>query len=290
MAEKIVKSQNKGNEFNVLLWNVNCASGSGNGNTSLLPILDEIDIYNEDVKPDVMILNEFYKHDDYSQFKQELEDAGYRLFDDLRKRKLGVNQVFIALSNRIKDAEIIGVFNPNEKNCDKMPNFLSVILQYKEKRIAIIGIRIQCATGSKFGSKADYQSRGKEFDEFLNYIRELQQEGIEDILIGADLNNARILGDENELYDEKEIQEKYKNKKGEDVDQKDYHNYHLIKLKASRMGLKLITPKNINRSCGNIPSLKIDHFLVSESLVVSNEKYEFKEGSDHAVLTATINI
>ncbi len=278
--KKIVKSKNKDNEFNVLVWNVECVSGSERGNKALLPVLDGIDIYNENVKPDVILLNEFYKYDDYPQFKQELEDEGYSLFEDSRKRKRGVNQVFIALSNKLKDAEIIEVINPNEENCDKMPNFLSVILQYKEKRIAIIGIRIKCATVSN----QEFESRGKEFNEFLSYIRELQQKGIKDILIGGDFNNARIWGEENKLYGEKEIQKEY------DGTAQKYYNFHTIKLESSKIGLKMVTPINENRSCGSLHRLKIDHLIVPNFWIVSNQKYTFKKGSSHAVLTATIKI
>ncbi len=284
---EVKKSQNKVNELSFLIWNVECCGGSGYGNNALLPnILNGIDIYNENVKPDIIMLNEFWRCDDYSLFEQALVDADYSVFNDSRKRKKNTNEVFIAISNKLKDIEIIDIIQPSEENCDNMPDLLSVILQWKGKRIAIVGTRIRW-----YGhvSEQVMKLRARNFSELLRHIDELKRKGIEDIYIGGDFNHCRVL-DESAFLSEGEIQEVYKG-----YLQKDY-NYHTIKLEFAKRGFQVITPINEFGSVKNSRSgvvrnaIKLDHLIVPASCKIINKEYMFKKGSSHAVLTATITI
>lgn len=276
-------------ELKIFVWNVQCSAGSGYGNTALLPDILE-GIKSAKLKSDIIILNEFYKLSDYHSFKQELERAGYSILDDKRLPQRNVNQVLIAVSDKIEGIEKAERINPNEVNCDRMPNFLSVILQYKERPFAIIGTRIRWNAERIWNTekgKYEYKItektfnlRKNEFYELLNIVNDLRQRGIDNILIAGDLNNARICGDEKADLTAPEIDIVY-----EGYLQKVY-NYHTIKLELKKMGFKFCTPKNGN----SIGFLKLDHIIVPNLWNVNDEKYTFRNGSDHAILTATVKL
>lgn len=276
-------------ELKVFVWNVKCAGGSRYGNTTLLEDILE-GIKSEELKSDIIILNEFYKLSDYHCFKQELEQAGYSILDDERLPQRNVNQVLIAVSDKIERIEKIEKINPNETNCERMPDFLSVVLQYKGRPFAIIGTRIRWNAERNWNiengeyeykiTENTFNQRKNEFYELLNIVNDLKQRSIDNILIAGDFNHARICGEEQADLTESEIDEKY------DGYLQKVYNYHAIKLELKKIGFKLCTPKKGN----SIGSLKLDHIIVPNSWTVNDEEYTFRKGSDHAILTATVKL
>ncbi|EJQ27392.1 TPA: endonuclease/exonuclease/phosphatase family protein [Bacillus cereus] len=270
MQSRKVTSNDGCDDLKVLLWNIQCTAGFEYGNDALLPILEGIELRNKKLRPDIIVLNEYYQHNDYWNFKNKLESAGYSVFEDRRDRKKGVNQVLICVnSDKFEGIEKAEINNPNS---DKMPNFLSVTLQYKGSPFVIIGTRIR--------TEKDFNERKNQFNELVKLVDDLKERGFENILIAGDFNHARILGDENAYLTRDEINEAYTGKL-----QKVF-NYHSIKLKLKEMGFNLCTP-----SGNSISFLKLDHLFLPNLMTVEDEIYVFKKGlSDHAQLRATIKI
>ena len=269
----------------VLLWNVECTAGYRHGNNALLPLLNGIDIKNEE-KPDIIILNEFYKLHDYNTFKIEFEQSGYVVFEDSRVAEKGENQILIAVLKKIDgiDFEQAEIINPTRENSQKMPNLLSVSLRYKGKPLAIIGTRIRCGNGTE----QDYTERKNEFDELIKLIDNFQEKAV-DVLIAGDFNHARLLHSQDADLTADEINAIY-----DGYLQKEY-NYHSIKLECSKRALKVCTPNNEvgsikNKRTRSIGAIKLDHLIIPNTMAVEDEVYIFNEYSDHAMLQAKIKI
>ncbi|MCD8503157.1 MAG: hypothetical protein LRY71_17750 [Bacillaceae bacterium] len=153
----------------VLLWNIHCTAGFEYGNDALLPILEGIELKDKKLRPDIIVFNEYYQHNDYWDFKNKLESEGFSVFEDKRDRKKGMNQVLICVnSEKFEGIEKAKVNNPNS---DKMPNFLSVTLEYKGSPFAIIGTRIR--------PEKDFNERKNQFNEFVKLVDNLKERGFE---------------------------------------------------------------------------------------------------------------
>lgn len=251
-------------EIKILEWNVGCSAGNKiHGRKDLESLFS--------LKPeyDILILTEFYRLHDYDDFKKQFENWGYFTFITLSQKNY--NDVFIAISNKwsVDEKRII---NPKRKA--GIPNFLAIPAKIGEKEIAIIGTRF-CG---------GYEDMREQFINFLPLINRF-----ESAVIGGDFNNAKIHGDENTFYSERQIDALYRCEKNgivKNLLQFDY-NYHRIKLWLHQNDYCLVSPKE-GFSFPRYKS-KIDHFAI-KGINVINVEYLPTKLSDHYQLFGVISL
>jgi exonuclease III len=280
-------------ELIIMEWNINQRANYAENKNIPSVVINKI----KDINADIIVLTEFFKVENYKDFISDLEEEDYTVFLDPRKAGKNKNQILIAISNKI-DISNGGQLKwlPNDINGTN-PNFLQVEAKYNNQPLIIIGTRIRWH-GSSNGklTKQTFKKRKKEFEYLINHLKKLKETKSKNIMILGDFNNARIIGDENILYDETTIDELYKN-----VLQRSY-NYHCLKREFHEIGFNTHTPKS-GTSIGNF---KIDHLIVSNHInllridydpnydtVKSTDKNEAISEiafPDHAILTASIKI
>ncbi len=280
-------------ELIIMEWNINQRSNYGGSTSIPNVIVKKI----KDIKADIIVLTEFFKVEKYKEFISNLEEENYTVFLDPRKAEKNKNQILIAISNKI-DISNGGKIKwlPNNISGSN-PNFLQVEVKYNNEPLIIIGTRIRWHGNSNGKlTKQTFEKRKKEFEYLINHLKKLKEMKSKNILILGDFNNARILGDENILYDENAIDELYKN-----VLQRSF-NYHILKREFHEIGFNTHTPK----AGTSIGIFKIDHLIVSNNIMLSKIDYDpnfdtlmstYKKETipeiglpDHSILTASIKI
>lgn len=250
----------------ILEWNVNCAVGSKYGRKNLRSLFTEKPTY------DILILTEFYRLEDYSEFEKRIRDWEYEPF--ITPKQDNRNDVFIAVLKKHNP-----ILPKSQIESDEEPDFLAVSLIINGKEFEIIGVRF-------FG---DYNNMNKQFIEFLPLIN-----NFDNVIIGGDFNNGKIYGDENTTYSERQIDCLYLDS-ANGIAKKYAHfeyNYHRIKFLLAQNKFSLVTPtKGVSfrykppYSGGS----KIDHFAV-KGIQITNVEYLSTELSDHNQLFGEIII
>ena len=282
-------------KYNIFIWNIKCSAGTGYGNTSLMEhILKGFESYikkcfeKEKKSPDIIILNEFYKLKDYHFFAKKMDDMGYNIFVDENPTKKYYNQVLIATSK--KGIEFISkpiCKFPEQSKTSNLPNYLSVLLESSNSKMAIIGTRIRWHgiwnnKEKKYKvNKESFEQRKKEFNELINLIKEIKSQDIKKIIIGGDFNNGKIRGNRDDFYVPDGIDYPYKG-----FDHENY-NYHIIKNELRKIGFQVLTPEGYS-----IDNFALDHLIVPEycNVEIGSLKYVEMEGSDHKALVAEIEL
>ncbi|NMA84057.1 MAG: hypothetical protein GX962_09365 [Epulopiscium sp.] len=250
----------------ILEWNVNCAVGSGNGRKELSSLFPDKPDY------DILVLTEFYRLDDYGEFEEIIKNWGYEVFitDEQKNR----NDIFIAVSKEYEPK-----LEKNQVAREGMPDFLAIPLKSGHKDFVIVGVRF-------FG---DYEDKYSQFIKFLHHIN-----CYENIIIAGDFNNAKIRGDENTIYTERQIDRLYSYH--EEGIMKKYqqfeYNYHRIKLWFAQNEISLVTPiegVSFPYKSSYPTGSKIDHFA-TKSILISNVEYLPTELSDHYQLVGEITV
>lgn len=258
----------------LLCWNINQRSGIGQLDLPNM-VLEEI-VKRE---PDVLVLTEYVKKSNHSEFILELEKEDYVAITDNRTTT-GANEVFIACKKILikTDNPVIETLPTS----NEYPNFLALTLTVDDKELTVVGTRIK--TDSYYNSpqekvNQDYKDRNIQLDNLFKYLEKNIQGST---IITGDFNNG--------YYKDNDIVETYlATEKG-----RKYYNYPMLKEKAISKGYKLHTPKGY--SCG---TLKLDHILTKDCKVVSiNYDWSFTSNPsyrndtigfpDHAILTAEI--
>jgi exonuclease III len=253
----------------ILEWNVNCKCGNCNkGGLKELSIL-----FQEKPKYEIIILTEFYRLYDYKEFNEKFMNWGYETF--ITPEQNNRNDVFIAVSKELD-------LKPRIEDIDRkdgMPDILAVTLKFGEKDLVVVGVRFY----------GDYQDMFNQFIKFLSCVN-----CCETIIIGGDFNNAKIHGDENTIYTERQIDSLYSY--GERGIIKKYvqfdYNYHRIKLWLSQNRISLITPKegfSYHYRSSNTSGNKIDHFA-TRGININNVVYLPTSFSDHNQLIAELEV
>ena len=273
-----------------LVWNVNFKGGTEKygASTELMKFRNVISEENVDA----VILDEFYKTDDYPMFKQTLESEGFFVVEDGREAKVGVNQVLIALKkNRFNSINFESVCYPTIT--ENGLNYLAVEVELDGIPTVIIGIRIFDHNITVKGNTVDsYKVCRKNFDELIKMINTYQNKSFT-VICGGDFNHARILGLTTKFYSDDELKKSYTRNDGDlAIQYEGGYSYHHIKNISKDNELILGTPEQGNSYRRN----KLDHFLVSENVQLSDLRYEWKKDSserylsDHAVLLAVISV
>lgn len=250
----------------ILEWNVNCAIGSKRYGTQEL-----LSLFPQKRDCDILILTEFYRLKDYDKFEKLIKDWDYEIF--ITPQQKGRNDVFIAVLEKYK---------PELQNSQidrGMPEFLAVSLKSGDKDFVIVGVRF-------FGYYKD------KYSQFINFLPLINC--YENVIIGGDFNNAKIHGDENTIYTERQIDSLYSY--CEDGFVKKYrqfnYNYHRIKLWFTQNKFSLNTPID-GFSHPYKPQFtggsKIDHFA-TKGIQISNVEYLPTELSDHYQLVGEITV
>ena len=242
------------NRLNIYIGNTNCTAGNEKyaGNTKNIPLLE--DIFSDDFVPDVIILDEFYKWKDFENFQNEFLKKGYRTQIDLSYGSKGndVNDVFIGLSSKLEHFNIIKVEHSVRIRDRKEPDYTSVILENETDKIAIIGVRIRSY------KNINYKGNSNDFQQLIELIQRLKEQGIANFIIGGDFNHARVLGDREKNLSENEINKIYKGFAQLP------HNYHKIKRELYENDLRLYTPKGNSypiNSFRKFPFIPDDHLI-----------------------------
>lgn len=273
----------------ILGWNINQRLGTG----GKIPHFVATEIINK--TPDIVVITEFFRGEGWEELKSTLEEEGYKLYYEKTPIKKK-NEVLIAIKERknliiAQEAVTETVLGKNKK-----PNFLQVGIEYNNKPLTVIGVRIL--------PDGDYQKRKEQLDSLTDYVK-----GKKNILIIGDFNNSKICGNETLSYEE--VREEYHLTKRKEVSLLyDTYNYHILKDQFKHEGFTIATPT------GNVCSwvdkykneYKLDHIFAKE-LNVHNAQYKWdfisqKNGHgtlksddyksenagvpDHAILTAVI--
>lgn len=266
-------------QLNIYSGNISCSAGNKHSarNTTLMPVISDIFSNDNISDPDIILLNEFYKFDDYIEFECEFIKRDYIVKIDHSYEK--GNDVFIAISKK-SNLRISYVEHSIKNGIRKGPDYILVVVEdFDDTKIAIIGIRIRPS------KTLNYEENAQEFSKLLELIKNLQNNRISKFIIAGDFNHARLLAERHKELTSSEIETVYKGYAQLS------HNYHIIKNKINERGLKLCTPKGlsypINKGTPYIPN---DHFILSKNWKV--EFIEYKENtdfSDHKALIALIS-
>ena len=118
---------NSPNKLKIISWNLN-------HRTIEKPIPNEIAMFFEEYKPDIIALNEYVDGESRNEFKQELTELGY--FHQLLSPKVGrQNQIFIASKNEIT----LGDIHAPDFTDPAKTNFLHVTME--ETDLELVGFR-----------------------------------------------------------------------------------------------------------------------------------------------------
>ena len=195
---------------------------------------------------------------------------------------VGFGILFIGLSSKLEHFNIIKVEHSVRIRDRKEPDYTSVILENETDKIAIIGVRIRSY------KNLNYKGNSNDFQQLIELIQRLKEQGIANFIIGGDFNHARVLGDREKNLSENEINEIYKGFAQLP------HNYHKINRELYENDLRLYTPKGNSypiNSFRKFPFIPDDHLVLSNNFEVSYVEYKDDTlNSDHKALLATINL
>lgn len=280
----------RNNKLKIIHWNIN------NKHMVNMPNMISIEIIKEEA--DVVVLTEFLKTPDYYQFVDTLEEYGYKVFLDDRKPKENIRQVLIAVKTCImaenSNVKLTTLYD-NEDNIfankkanesieevlkKQNPNFLSVSINLSINNscysLIIIGTRIRI--GMKKLSKDDKINRENEQRfrkaQFLNLLKEinnLQQQGLNNIIVTGDFNISPGFNGDYWNF-EKDFKQIFKNEQ-----------------------FNVFTPENEYSPFKS--SWKMDHLILSNN--IECQSYEYYKNNiwpvginypDHAILRASIKL
>lgn len=262
--------KNQKQNLKIMVWNINQRSNF-RGKKKLAPIIfDEINENNADI----VILTEFVKLENYSQFIEQLETINYTVMCDPRDSK--VNQILIAVKNKIIGDNPFKIETlPNiDSETQLFPNFLHVSFKYQNEKLNIIGTRIRI----KNSSSLDFQERKLQLDTLTSYLDTLGGA----VLVAGDWNNGYFKDEETPLS--------YSGKSRE------FYSYPLLREETNSINFEIHTPEEST----SWKNFKLDHIL-TKGLNLINPMYSWnftKRESyqpntlgipDHAILTATIS-
>lgn len=156
-------------------WNINQRSGN-----SILPDIPDFvaeELLKDD--PDVIVVTEFYKIEDWQKtFESKFEKYNTLVTDN------PYNEVFLAVKKRYQISSVFSWESDYDKN---LPDYIEVIVRNEDKRIAILGCRILVDSNKvkKYGTPVydeELKCRQKQFITITNRIKGILEED-EDILI-----------------------------------------------------------------------------------------------------------
>lgn len=176
--------------LHILEWSLNLRSSQGD---KVYPeFSNEINLISP--KPDVLFLVETVKGNTISI-------ADYTVVAESSREGNGCS---IAILNARLDSGDIQIKNVQPMlPGDNTPDFVQVDVSINNTIYNLISFRIRVENKQ---TEEEYQQRKEQFDNMLDYVKNLPQP-----IITGDFNNARILGDRN--IDYHEIQKQYKGKK-----------------------------------------------------------------------------
>ncbi len=255
----------------ILEWNVNCKKGSKlyGARKSLMPLIEHLNLKTgEHPEYDILILTEFYRLGDYDEFENKIKDFGYEIF--ITNKREDYNDVFIAVLKKY-------CYEKSEDTLDNqigegLPDFLSIPIKVENFKLTVIGVRF-------WGGYSDMKGQ---FIRFLPVINKY-----ENVIIGGDFNNAKIYGDENTVYSERQTDSVYSYWDNDKISKYAHfeYNYHRIKYWFALNKFSLITPSE-KCSCPRYRT-KIDHFAAKGIRIKNAEYLETKE-SDHNQLVGEV--
>lgn len=151
----------------VMHWNINAKNRS-------VSIPDMVKENIGIISPDLFVLTEVRKVKNYSEFKQDLVNMGYRIFEDQRilSDTRSISRVLIGLRNESEFKNISPVITlPDNKDLyavkEANPNYLQVNLSYANQKLAIIGSRIRIANDNAI---KDRERRKQQLENLLKSI------------------------------------------------------------------------------------------------------------------------
>jgi exodeoxyribonuclease-3 len=246
------------NVLKLLTWNINLRSNCSKRESIPSFVIEELKADDKtNNKADIIVLTEFYKVKKYPEFVKELEDAGYTVFLDPREAEENINQILIAVSNKVDvkgDFELETLSNADDSN---FPDYLGLKFQIADRTINVIGIRIH--------TDDDFKQRCKRLDNLISHIKDK-----ENIILLGDFNNAYFLSSkQNEDWvDAKKVSKKEYAKK------RQHYNYHIVKDEFSQINCKVYTPDGEMKSWGGW--VKNDHIVAAESFSLSEIRYSWQ--------------
>lgn len=153
---------------------------------------------------------------------------------------------------------------------DNTPDFVQVDISINNTIYNLISFRIRVENKQ---TEEEYQQRKEQFDNMLDYVKNLPQP-----IIMGDFNHARILGDRNSDY--QEIQKQH-----EEVQVKGGHYYQRLKHDLYKTNLAIHTPlhgnsyslktsdfENISKEHG---FLQLDHLVTPKNMKVNCISYNW---------------
>lgn len=173
-------------------WNINQRSNFAN-NTIIPPV---VIITIKEMKADIIVLTEFFKVKNYNDFVSDLEKENYTVFLDPRKAEENINQVLIAITNKLdtKKSGKVEWLSSDIKGAN--PNFLKIEVSHNNESLTIIGTRIRVDDCSN----TDFINRKSQFNSLLSHIGD-NTRCLEKVIVIGDFNHGAIKNESNENYD-----------------------------------------------------------------------------------------
>lgn len=165
---------------------------------------------------------------------------------------------------------------------DNTPDFVQVDVSINNTIYNLISFRIKVENKV---TKEEYQQRKEQFDNMLDYVKNLPQP-----IIMGDFNHARILGDRNSDYQEIQKQHEEVQVKGGHYYQKLKHDLYTTNLAihtplyGNSYGLKPIDFENISSKHG---FWQLDHLVTPKNMKVNSISYNWNF-LDAVVAKATV--
>lgn len=153
---------------------------------------------------------------------------------------------------------------------DNTPDFVQVDVSINNTIYNLISFRIKVENKQ---TEEEYQQRKEQFDNMLDYVKNLPQP-----IIMGDFNHARILGDRNSDYQEIQKQHEEVQVKGGHYYQKLKHDLYTTNLAihtplyGNSYGLKPIDFENISEKHG---FLQLDHLVTPKNMKVNSISYNW---------------
>lgn len=152
----------------------------------------------------VVILNEFNcKAANIQDFYRELIERGFEYFVTNYNHTVSANDTLIAIKKsreiKIQSVSYVSAYNEPQKtnstdiDYEMIPENLRVDISVDERIISIIGVRIKTLQGNQ-------EKRLQQFEFLIKQIKQIPN----DVIVGGDFNNNRILGNEDAEYIEVE--------------------------------------------------------------------------------------
>jgi exonuclease III len=165
--------------INIVEWNINQRISNSSIDAFVSHELTK-------TKPHIIFVVE-YKED--AIFEDTIRMSGYKVFSTGKIQSK--NEVLIAIRN---DGNFTNI-QPNMDNLPKSLDILSICVRFDNRKICLIGARIQVGAGNA----ADYSDRGKQLNDLLSYVK-LIKKSCEYVIIAGDFNHGQIREEDNDAF------------------------------------------------------------------------------------------